>query len=60
MSASDEQRPTPETPAAAADLADKYERMLRLADLFDSSGQEMRTRSKLGAEVDSSSHHNLL
>ena len=51
MSASDEQHPTPETPVAAADLADKYERMLRLADLFDSSGQEMRTRSKLGAEV---------
>ncbi len=30
---------------------DKYDRMLRLADLFDSSGQEMRARSKLGAEI---------
>ena len=35
----------------AADLADKYDRMLRLADLFDSSGQEMRARAKLGAEI---------
>jgi hypothetical protein len=35
----------------ATDLADKYDRMLRLADLFDSSGAEMRTRSRLGAEV---------
>jgi hypothetical protein len=35
----------------SADLADKYDRMLRLADLFDSSGAEMRTRSRLGAEV---------
>ena len=33
------------------ELADKYDRMLRLADLFDSSGQEMRARSKLGAEI---------
>ena len=39
------------TPVEAADLADKYDRMLRLADLFDSSGQEMRLRSKLGAEI---------
>ncbi len=31
--------------------ADKYDRMLRLADLFDASGQEMRARSKLGAEI---------
>jgi hypothetical protein len=30
---------------------DKYDRMLQLADLFDSSGQEMRARSKLGAEI---------
>ena len=35
----------------AADLADKYDRMLRLADLFDSAGQEMRARAKLGAEI---------
>ncbi len=41
----------PTTPVEAADLADKYDRMLRLADLFDSSGQEMRARSKLGAEI---------
>ncbi len=41
----------PSTPVEAADLADKYDRMLRLADLFDASGQEMRLRSKLGAEI---------
>ena len=35
----------------AADLADKYDRMLRLAALFDSSGAEMRARARLGAEV---------
>jgi hypothetical protein len=42
---------TASTPVEAADLADKYDRMLRLADLFDASGQEMRRRSKLGAEI---------
>ena len=45
----------PTTPVEAADApsdwADKYDRMLRLADLFDSSGQEMRARSKLGADI---------
>ncbi len=35
----------------AADLADKYERMLRLADLFDSSGEEVRSRARLGPEI---------
>ena len=30
---------------------DKYDQMIRLADLFDSSGDEMRERSKLGAAV---------
>ena len=41
----------PSTPVEAADMADTYDRMLRLADLFDASGQEMRLRSKLGAEI---------
>ncbi len=41
----------PSTPVEAADMADMYDRMLRLADLFDASGQEMRLRSKLGAEI---------
>ena len=31
--------------------ADKYDQMLALADLFDSSGNEMRTRARLGAEI---------
>lgn len=43
--------------AAAAKLAeeqaaaDKYDRMMRLADLFDSTGEEMRVRAQLGAQV---------
>ena len=41
----------PSIPGEAADMADTYDRMLRLADLFDASGQEMRLRSKLGAEI---------
>ena len=41
----------PSTPMEAADMADTYDRMLRLADLFDASGQEMRLRSKLGADI---------
>ena len=35
----------------AAVHQDKYDQMMRLADLFDSSGDEMRERAKLGAEV---------
>ena len=46
-----EQRQAPATEVEAADLADKYDRMMRLADLFDDSGEEMRQRAKLGADV---------
>lgn len=46
-----EQRSVPTTAVEAADLADKYERMMRLADAFDDCGEEMRTRAQLGAEV---------
>ena len=35
----------------AAVHQDKYDQMMRLADLFDSSGDEIRERAKLGAEV---------
>ena len=35
----------------AADLADKYDRMLRLADLFDASGHQLRGQARLGDEV---------
>ncbi|MDT0200489.1 hypothetical protein [Nocardioides sp. AE5] len=31
--------------------ADKYDQLMRLADFFDSSGDEMRERASLGAEV---------
>ncbi len=37
--------------ASASVAADKYDQMLALADLFDSSGNEMRTRARLGAEI---------
>jgi hypothetical protein len=35
----------------APNVADKYDEMLRLADLFDGSGAEMRTRAALGEQV---------
>ena len=35
----------------AADLADKYDRMLRLADLFDDAGEELRDRARLGDRI---------
>ena len=40
-----------ETPVGAADLADKYDRMLRLADLFDASGDDLRSRARLGTVI---------
>ncbi len=49
--ASGEEPIVPTTAAEAADLADKYDRMLRLADLFDSSGDEMRARARLGDAI---------
>lgn len=46
-----ERRSTPETAVEAADLADKYDQMLRLADLFDDAGAQMREWAKLGRDV---------
>ncbi|MCD4532787.1 hypothetical protein LRP67_01635 [Nocardioides sp. cx-169] len=46
-----ETREAPTTQAEALDLADKYDRMMRLADLFDSAGEEMRQRAKLGTDL---------
>ncbi|SEC13915.1 hypothetical protein SAMN04489844_1754 [Nocardioides exalbidus] len=37
--------------SSASVTADKYDQMLALADLFDSSGNEMRTRARLGSEI---------
>ncbi len=37
--------------SSAAVAADKYDQMLALADLFDSSGSEMRTRARLGGQI---------
>jgi hypothetical protein len=34
-----------------ANVADRYERMTRLADKFDEAGEEMRRRAALGAEI---------
>ncbi|MBM7516920.1 hypothetical protein [Nocardioides nitrophenolicus] len=41
----------PLTAVEAADLADKYDQMLRLADLFDDAGAQMREWSQLGSDV---------
>ncbi|MCP3424059.1 hypothetical protein [Nocardioides pinisoli] len=37
--------------SSASVAADKYDQMLALADLFDSSGTEMRNRARLGTEI---------
>ncbi|RYC05397.1 hypothetical protein [Nocardioides zhouii] len=37
--------------SSASVAADKYDQMLALADLFDSTGNEMRTRARLGADI---------
>ena len=50
LSSPDQTPQVTSTPVEAADLAHKYDPMLRLVELFDSAGQEMRARSKLGAE----------
>lgn len=55
--ASDDAVPAPESGPSAADAAEaadhqrKYDQMMRLADIFDSSGEEMRQRAALGAAV---------
>jgi hypothetical protein len=41
----------PAADSSASVAADKYDQMLALADLFDSSGNEMRTRARLGTEI---------
>ncbi|WP_182378082.1 hypothetical protein [Nocardioides sp. WS12] len=46
-----ESREAPATAVEAADLADKYDQMLRLADLFDDAGAQMREWAKLGRDV---------
>lgn len=46
-----EERDVPTTEAEALDLADKYDRMMRLAGLFDSAGEEMRRRARLGDAI---------
>lgn len=46
-----EHRAAPATAVEQADLADKYEQMMRLADLFDDAGDEIRERARLGADV---------
>ena len=46
-----EEARVPGSAAEAADLHDKYDRMLGLADLFDRSGDEMRSRARMGEEI---------
>ncbi len=45
------QQPQPQTVVEAADLADKYDQMLRLADVFDDAGAQMREWAQLGHDV---------
>jgi len=49
--AANEQASAPATAVEAADLADKYDQMLRLADQFDTAGDDLRSRARLGDEV---------
>lgn len=46
-----EDRPVPTSRVEELDRADKYDRMMRLAALFDSAGEEMRRRARLGSDV---------
>ncbi|WP_210651164.1 hypothetical protein [Nocardioides sp. SYSU D00065] len=41
----------PADDSSASVTVDKYDQMLALADLFDASGDEMRRRARLGAEI---------
>lgn len=44
-------REQPLTAVESADLADKYDQMMRLADLFDDAGAQMRDWAQLGQQV---------
>lgn len=46
-----ERRATPTTASEAADLVDKYEQMMRLAELFDDAGERMREWASVGGDV---------
>jgi hypothetical protein len=50
MNAQDEAT-APATEVEAADLADRYDQLLRLADLFDTSGDDLRSRAALGDRI---------
>ncbi|MCM3516783.1 hypothetical protein [Nocardioides sp. P86] len=43
--------PAPRSAVEDADLADKYDQMMRLADEFDAAGQHVRERARLGVEI---------
>ena len=49
--AAQERTDVPATAVEAADLADKYDQMMRLADVFDAAGDDLRARSRLGEQV---------
>ena len=46
-----ERRERPQSDREAADRADSYDAMMRLAGLLDDSGEELRQRSTLGAVI---------
>jgi hypothetical protein len=41
----------PTTDVEAADLTDRYDQLMRLADLFDTSGDDLRSRAVLGDQI---------
>ncbi|HWJ81703.1 MAG TPA: hypothetical protein VNS55_05655 [Nocardioides sp.] len=49
--AATEHRDAPATAVEAADATDRYDQMLRLADLFDAAGEQMREWAKLGGAI---------
>jgi hypothetical protein len=51
VEATDDHGAVPATSAEEADLVDRYDLMMRLADLFDTAGQQVRARSLLGDQV---------
>ncbi|MGA8257820.1 MAG: hypothetical protein WB767_14725 [Nocardioides sp.] len=49
--AASERRAAPRSESEIADRADKYDQMMRLASLFDTTGEDMLRRSRLSASV---------
>lgn len=44
-------RADPRSRAELSDLNDKYDQLMRLADVFDDAGEQLRARARLGSQV---------